>query len=68
MAKPIRSFDNKGRVISRRIQSKTGGLGYLSALAALARQRAKPSGDKAIRERLIQQGILKPVETPNDES
>jgi len=48
MSKPLSSFPEGQRkaVAKRRVASKTGGLGYLSALAYLARAE-KPKPDKA---------------------
>jgi hypothetical protein len=70
MSKAIQSYPEGERssVIARRLKSDTGGLGFLSAQAALKQMRVahkraggSSSNDQAIRAKLIEKGLIKPV-------
>lgn len=52
MSKPIRSYpkDEQKKVVERRIQGKTGGLGYLSALAYFEWKKNQEKKEKELKE------------------
>ena len=65
MAKSLKgmTLNERSSAIARRIKDKSGGVGYWAAKASLTPHSApkKASGDLAIRERLIEQGLIKPT-------
>lgn len=61
MAKGLRNYSEEMRknVISARLESNTGGLGYLAA---------KDAQEGALRRELIEKGLIKPAKTEAEAS